>query len=177
MSEQIKKHPFTFTLGEGPFRFVGTFDLGAAIRHQEAFGDSRMAFASAPKLERGMGTCAHCNHAILNICIIQRGDGLLYGVGSDCVSKAAAEGDVGALAEMERSLRNAARDKRRAREQAKCAELRPAFESALNKLSALPHPTAYYAEQGKTLADYYSYVARDSKSMQGAIKRAAGIAA
>jgi hypothetical protein len=37
---------------------------------------------------RGLGTCAHCNHAILNIYIVSIGDGQLFGVGSDCIEKA-----------------------------------------------------------------------------------------
>ncbi len=103
-----KRHPFSYTLGEGPFQYVGSFDLGQRIASiNNGTHDTNSAFADAPHLEAGMGTCAHCGHAILDIRIIRRGDGKLYGVGSDCVLKTGAEGDITAISKMERDIRHA----------------------------------------------------------------------
>jgi hypothetical protein len=171
---QETKHPFVATLGEGPFAFVGTYDIGAALAHQQAFGSTEQAFRDAPRLEAGMGTCAHCGHAILTVCIIRRGDGKLFGVGSDCVFKAAHGGDVSALSALEKQLREDAKKKRQDREARKIAEMKPRFETALEKLRTMPHPNDYFAAKGKTLADYYLYCPKNSKNMGAAIK-AAGV--
>lgn len=85
--DQVLTHPFQKTIGPGPYKHCGSYDMGAALAHQQAFGDTASAFRDAPRLVAGMGTCAHCGMAILNIQIIERGDGKRYGVGSDCVLK------------------------------------------------------------------------------------------
>lgn len=38
-------------------------------------------------VERGIGSCAHCGHAIINCYIVQIADGKRFGVGSDCIEK------------------------------------------------------------------------------------------
>lgn len=119
--EQVFIHPFQNTIGPGPYRFVGTYDMGAALAHQQSFGDTAAAFRDAPRLEAGMGTCAHCGQAILNICIVRRGDGKLYGVGTDCIMKT----DDGKLVDAVKLEKNRiAREKRAAkREAARLARL------------------------------------------------------
>ena len=55
-------HPFYETLGPGPYRFVGCYDLGAALDPTSAanFGNMTGWLQEAPKLKAGLGTCAHC---------------------------------------------------------------------------------------------------------------------
>lgn len=119
--EQVYVHPFQNTIGPGPYRFLGTYDMGAALAHQQAFGDTWAAFRDAPRLEAGMGTCSHCGHAILNICIVRRGDGKLYGVGTDCIMKIGSGELVDAVKVEQRRI---AREKRAAkREAARIARL------------------------------------------------------
>jgi len=86
MQDEIenKIHPFERTLGLGPYKLAGFF---AMILPSEA-NQGRNNFHLAPKVVRGMGTCAHCGHAILNVFIVQIGNGECYGVGSDCIEKA-----------------------------------------------------------------------------------------
>lgn len=172
-----KRHPFSYTIGEGPYKYVGSFDLGRVIGalHSGNVAAYQNGMAAAPRLESGMGTCSHCGHAILNIQIIRRGDGKLYGVGSDCVLKVAAEGDVSAISVMERAIRDAEKKRRRDKEAAKVADLEPRFQLALSVLSKAPHPNEYFAKQGKTLADYYRYISKNSRNMAAAIKDAAEI--
>lgn len=49
-------HPFYGTLGPGPYRFVGCYDLGAAQDPNTAanFGNMRGWLADAPKLKAGL---------------------------------------------------------------------------------------------------------------------------
>ena len=174
MNEKLqKRHPFSYTLGEGPFTYVGSFDLGAVIGALNAGNVNAYnnGMASAPRLEAGMGTCAHCGHAILNIQIVRRGDGKLYGVGSDCILKVHAEGDVGKITEMERQLRLAAKKKRRDKEEALIKQLGDDYQAALAILATKPHPNEYYASKGKTAKDYYEYCSKSSKNMKAAIKK------
>jgi hypothetical protein len=89
-----KLHPFYETLGPGPYRFVGCYDMGEAMDSTSAanFGNMRGWQADAPKLKAGLGTCAHCGMAIMLICIVQVGNGDQYGIGSDCVEKCSSGG-------------------------------------------------------------------------------------
>jgi len=83
-------HPFYKAgLGEGPYRFVGCFDMGEAMNPNSAanFGNMRGWVADAPKLEAGLGTCTVCGMGIMIICIVKNAAGKLYGVGSDCIEK------------------------------------------------------------------------------------------
>lgn len=172
-----KRHPFSFTLGEGPFEYVGSYDMGAALAHQEAYGDTERAFKDAPKLEAGLGTCAHCGRGILNICIVRRGDGKLYGIGSDCILKVAEDGDVSEVSKLEQQIREDRKRKRQAREAAKISELTPQYEEIIPALEERPHPNDYFAGQGKSLADYYEYLLGGSgnagkiKHMKAAIRK------
>lgn len=88
--EPVEVHPFERTLGPGPYRFVAFFDLGAVLGALQAgnINGYNNGLAMAPKVEAGMGTCAHCGHAILSIFVIETGEKRRFGVGSDCIAKA-----------------------------------------------------------------------------------------
>lgn len=167
-----KRHPFSLTLGEGPYRYVGFFDLGEAVKHQQIHGDTTRAFANAPKLVSGMGTCSHCGRAISNVCVVEIGDGKLYGVGPDCIRKVSAEGLVSAVSEMERTIREIQRQARADREKSLKESLTKDFNAALQVLENKQHPNAHFAKQGKTAADYYRYIGKTSYNMQRAIREA-----
>jgi hypothetical protein len=80
-------HPFELAgMGYGPYRFNGIHDIAEAREHamRHLGGTHR---AEHPKLEAGLGTCAHCGMAINIVCIVEDRDGKLWGVGSDCVQK------------------------------------------------------------------------------------------
>lgn len=170
-----KRHPFSYSLGAGPYRYVGFFDLGRAIAAvNNGTMDTAHAMQDSPRLEAGMGTCAHCGHGILNIFIVRRGDGKLYGVGSDCIMKVSSEGDVSDVSKMEREIRRQAKIKRENLEQAKRDSLEADYQEALKVLASKPHPNSYFASKGKTAADYYSFVSKNSKNMKAAIKAGKG---
>ena len=174
--KSTRRHPFSFTLGEGPYEFVGIYDLGEALaRVTEGLCGTQDALRDAPKLEKGCGSCAHCGHGILTICIVRSGDGKLYGVGSDCVEKVNAEGDISKISDMEHKLRRLASDKRRAKNQAKIDALRPEYEKALVVLATKPHPNDYFASKGKTAADYFRFCSKNPKNMKAAIALAGAV--
>lgn len=113
-------HPFYAAgMGEGPYQFVGCYDLGEAMDPNSAanFGNMRGWVQDAPKLKAGLGTCSCCGHGIMQICIIRNRAGELYGVGSDCVEKADQDGICRDGVKAAIALRN--RAKARARREAK----------------------------------------------------------
>jgi hypothetical protein len=78
-------HPFERTLGQGPYKYVGFFEI-----NKQAGAMGRPYFDPSlvhPNFKTGAGTCAHCGHAILNIYQVMTGNGEVYGVGSDCIEK------------------------------------------------------------------------------------------
>lgn len=163
MEASQKHHPFAATLGPGPYKYLGSCDLGAA----KAKGD----YSGLPKVERGMGSCSHCGHAIMTVCIIQTGDGKRYGVGSDCVLRVNEGGStVVDSARLAADMKAAAREKRYIRAQAKIESLQPAYEAALQFLQNWPHPNEYFAKQGKSAADYFRFISKTPKNMLAAIK-------
>lgn len=155
-TQKIETHPFERTLGIGPYRFVGTFDLGACIAALQAgnVNGYNNGLAMAPKIERGMGTCAHCGHAITLICIVKTGDGKLYGVGSDCIAKVGLP--VREMTKLERAKADRAKAQRQARKAKKGDAARAELAELLkdDRMTQLPHPSI----GGLTLADYASWV-------------------
>lgn len=85
--KEVAVHPFERSLGAGPYKFVGMFEINlAAGAMGRAYYDQSLVHK---RFVRGAGTCAHCGHAILVVCQVQIGNGDVYGVGSDCIAKVA----------------------------------------------------------------------------------------
>lgn len=127
-------HPFLEAgMGEGPYTYVGNYDMSEAMNPDSAanFGSMTGFLKDAPKLKAGMGTCACCGMAIMNICIIRDGNGDLWGVGTDCVEKT---GDAGIVKQALAASALRAKAKRRAAVAKKAAAKweagRPAREAA-----------------------------------------------
>lgn len=132
-------HPFFETLGLGPYRFLYCYDLGEAMNPNSAanFGNMRGWAKDAPKLKAGLGTCAHCGMGISIICVVQTGDGSLYGVGSDCVEKCDHEGAFrGAKAAIALRRKRKAQAAREAKRKAKWEAERPERERKQAELLA-----------------------------------------
>lgn len=141
-------------LGVGPFRFVGMEEK--AISYPD--GTSQAA-----------GTCQYCGTG--NCYWIQSADCRKFYVGSDCVGHLGDEKLVAVVMSAERKRKNAQaaarRDaKRKAEREAQRAEVErrmPEYTAALSALESRPHPTEYFANQGRTMADYFRYFERDSR--------------
>jgi hypothetical protein len=111
------------------------------------------------------GTCQYCGNGIRYCYWIQSADGRKFYVGSDCVNHLGDTKLVAIVESKERARKNAAararaEAKRIAAAEAEAREVAarlPEYRAAVNALDALPHPTAYFAAQGKTRADYFRY--------------------
>ena len=166
---QVEIHPFQRTLGDGPYTFVGTFDLGSIVAALQAGNVDAYnnGLAMAPRLEAGMGTCAHCCHAISFICVVKTGDGKLYGVGSDCIAKVGLP--VKELTKLEKQLRDRAKAKRAAARVAKGNKARNEVSSLIlthgDAMKAIHHPSSRKdipMENGRSLLSYAEWVVEHS---------------
>jgi len=150
-------HEFERTLGKGPYRFIGMFTISLeAGRMGRPYYDERLVH---PKFVRGAGTCAHCGHAILNVCQVQIGNGDVFGVGTDCIAKVGLPAHE--LSKIERAQKDHAKALRDARKAKKGDEARETIKNLITneaKLSKLPHPNVFHASKGLTLRDYADYV-------------------
>ncbi len=164
-----KTHPFLRTLGTGPYKIV---DFFALVIPSEA-NHGRNNYDMAPKnLKKGVGTCAHCGHGIINNYIVQNGIGERFPVGSECVEKTSSSGDIQNLSgfqkhqkEMKRKAGQERRERQRLKLKEECEKL---VKDNEYKLAALPHPikndyckdlSAYaycsnYLQAGHTLNGY-----------------------
>lgn len=156
MNTETALHPFYQTLGPGPYRWVGCYDMVEAMNPNSAanFGNMRGWLADAPKLKAGLGTCAHCGMAIMQVCIVQTGNGDLYGVGCDCVEKCSTGGiwkGVKAAIALRRKKKNQAR--REAVRQAKWEAERPERERRIAEQQAA-HAVELAKRKAETLGRF-----------------------
>lgn len=155
-----KVHVFTKSgLGDAPFRFLGV--------HENVFdnGDGTT---------KGGGTCAHCGKGIRWEYLIQSTDGKKSTVGCDCILKIGDDKLAKDIAPEKLRLEREARERRA---KANFDKLLPDYQEALVKLAHVPHPNSYFANEGKTMVDYFDYMTNGStatkvKYMKAAIKRA-----
>lgn len=127
--------------------------------------------ASAPKVEAGMGTCAHCGTAITLIQIVETGEGKKFGVDSDCILKVHAEGAIDKISDMERQIRlhkrkqgQASRMRRRAALEKQVFDL---IDANLEKLATLPHPNSHMASGGHTMKDWALFHRQRAPTLNG----------
>jgi hypothetical protein len=161
-----KQHPFERTIGPGPYKYIGF----GKIHFSETFG----ARYIGPECERGCGTCAHCGTAIMNIFVIQAGDGKNYGVGCDCIAGSTLPYEVKSAAEQgrlkyERKLRDERNQKKRERQKDLDAKELHAFVSVWSTpefqdskfviaFKRQPHPNEWMAkERGLSIFDYIEW--------------------
>lgn len=157
---EITVHPFQRTLGPGPYRFVGMFTINIqAGQRGLPYVNSHEVHA---RFKTGAGTCAHCGHAILNVCQIQVGNGDVYGIGIDCVEKLGLPvRELTAIQKAEAARQKAQRD---ARKKAKGDKARDELRELIGsgQLAKFPHPSDYQAGHGMTLADYAGFIVERS---------------
>lgn len=147
-------HPFEKSLGAGPYKFVGCHTI---IKPCDAMPEGNYKQIHLPsRFVRGNGTCAHCGHAIMNVFLVEIGNGEVYGVGCDCIEK------VGLPPQEMKKVEKAAADRIKALakirkvnkvESAK-EEMIELFKTSSDAMQNLPHPSF----QGKSLLDYAVWV-------------------
>lgn len=82
-------HPFTAAgMGAPPFRFLYVASIPSPSLGEQNPTAYSNALAALPRdLVNGCGTCGHCGTGIMNIHVIQNGEGKKFGVGCDCINK------------------------------------------------------------------------------------------
>ncbi len=113
-----------FSMGVAPFTFAGVFTLPSKSLAEQNPSAYIAALREAPTLKAGLGTCAHCGMAIMNIYIVRDSAGDLWGVGCECIRHitddvAVIDAAQKAKKEAERAKRAEAAAKRREADRAK----------------------------------------------------------
>lgn len=163
-----KAHPFSYTLGPGPYRMVDFFGL---VLPSEA-NQGRNNFHLAPKgLKSGCGTCAHCGHGIINNYIVQNGLGERFAIGSECVEKCGNDGQFENMStfekhqrELKRKQGQERREKQRQSLEQECKQLVSENNERLGSIRR-----AGYVGQSDTWANYSSWYLARRRSL-GALK-------
>jgi hypothetical protein len=105
------------------------------------------------------GHCQYCGTSIVWRFYLNGIDGSTFFVGSDCVMKT---GDAGLMKVVDAEVKRRMTEARHNREDAKLAALKESMKdvNVLAKLATLPHPNAFHARNGKTLANYAIWIMR-----------------
>lgn len=164
-----KANPLSFTVGNGPFRYLGLIQIKVG-----GHGGVQV-WGSIPGV--GAGTCDHCGTGIMDNYCFENADGEKFVLGSTCIAKTQLPAPI--IDEAKREKRRLDREKRYAREKINydaAVKERVAFlEQNEPALKALPHPSDYFAKQGRTYYDYVMYVAQgSSKTIKAYLKTAKG---
>jgi hypothetical protein len=164
METKLPRHPFSQTLGVGPYRLVDFFALILPTEENQG----RNNFHLAPKnLKSICGRCAHCGHDIINNYIVQNGLGERFAVGSECVEKAGHSGEIenmSAFEKHQRQLKRQQSQERRERQRLALKEKLVALVMANSKkLDTIPFVTAHT----KTAWDYCSWYIKRNHSLGG----------
>lgn len=144
-------HPFERAgLGAAPFRFLGIEEQD--MRH----GRVVVGRGTASEVEtQAGGTCAFCGNFILVMCRVESADGRRFHVGSDCVEKV---DDTALRATVKRAVAKRRNAQRREREAARIAAAKAMLPQVRDAIAAEPHPLAWRAEKGDTLADWCDWM-------------------
>lgn len=135
-------------LGKAPFHFTGNV--------------TEKTFCACPGAPVQSGsTCDYCGTCIRYEFWVRSSDGLEFKTGCDCIHKTGDRGLIQQISAAERKLRDvknaAARDRKIARLNARIAAARTILPTVEGRLASQPHPTSYFAGQGRTLLDYVNW--------------------
>ncbi len=166
METTQKRHPFSYTLGPGPYTFLDIFTL---IIPSEING-GKNNFDKAPK-GCSIGTCAHCGHGIIYNFIIKTGENKLFAVGSDCIENIGLGGDFTNATVIEKRMkletRKRGQEQRERRRIKQAQELFIRIEKNKPLLMSLQHPSSFHST--KTAYDYCLYIYRNGHVSIGGI--------
>lgn len=155
-----KRHPFSYTLGPGPYRFVRLVTIQVGAYGTQVSGKT-------DDVEFGIGTCAHCHHAIMNCYIIETGDGKKFGVGSDCINKLPSDGQFTNLSDFEKKVRDEKRKKGQESRERQRLKLRDEIVKLVNDnakfLDTIPFVRAYT----RTAWDYCAWYIKTERTLGG----------
>jgi hypothetical protein len=144
--ETATAHKFELAgLGKAPFHFTG-------VVTEKTY----QACQGAP-VQPG-SSCDYCSTGIRYEFWVRSADGHEFKVGCDCIHKTGDRGLVQQISAAERELRKkkntAAKERKIARIATRVAAAKEKLPLVRGTLSSQPHPSKYFADQGKTLLDY-----------------------
>lgn len=157
-------------LGLAPFRYLG-------MKGQEiAYGQAVIGHAGGCAITtKPGGTCDYCGTYIVNMFRVGSADGKEFIVGCDCIMKVDGAGSrVANLTQLEIDVKNHKREVKQRGEAVQIAAARAALDSGA--CSDQPHPIAYHADNGLTLADYCRWLL-DNAGRSGQMRACRMIAA
>jgi hypothetical protein len=153
------RHPFAH-LAPGPYRFLGLETYEAREEKNRDAERDGLVFTT----NLCGGSCDHCGTSIWDVYRFAGSDGTRFKLGSSCVLRMLEPSPEHrhdpAIAKARAAIRKAAAAKRHARDAVKIQALVAAMAdpAAVARLAAYPHPNAYRAERGETLADHVTWV-------------------
>lgn len=155
MKNNGPSHPFEIAgLGKAPFSYVG-------MVHQDIrYGQAVVGMAGGiPITTAPGGSCAYCGTYIVNMFNVMSADGRVFHVGSDCIYKVAETAQDAATTKIATKVKADLAAQKASRTAKKAVEARAFFAAPETQahLASKPHPTAFYAGQGKTLKDYHDF--------------------
>lgn len=146
-------------LGKSPFRFTGKV--------------TEKVFCVPGGSPKAGSSCDYCGTGIRYEFWIESTDRRTFKVGCDCVHKTGDRGLIKQIGEAERKLRDLknarAKEAKKARLSAKIENAKGLFSSVRGTLASAPHPSAYFASQGRTLADYVQWCFDNGAGARAAI--------
>lgn len=159
--ERATTHCFELAgLGTAPFEFTG-----------HVTENTYCACPGAP-LQPG-GTCDFCGTGIRYEFWVRSAAGNEFKVGCDCIHKTGDRGLIQQISAAERKLRDAKNAAAKARKIAKLTQRIEAAKTLLptviGTLASIPHPSSYFADQGKTLLDYVRWCFANSAGERAAV--------
>ncbi len=155
--DEIEKSVHCFEhagLGKAPFTYVGMIEQNKS----ESLFDSGMvsigSIGGCSIETKPGGTCDYCGTYIVNMFRVRSSDGKTFKVGCDCIEKCGDEGIIHLVRE------DVKKHKKRIADLKKEGKRRADLETLLllpkvsGKLAGDPHPSDYFARDGKTMLDY-----------------------
>lgn len=157
MSETQTIHCFEAAgLGKAPFTYEGMVDQDISYGQRNIGTIGGVQISTKPG-----GTCDYCSTYIVNMFRIRSADGKTFKVGCDCLMKT---GDAGLIQRVKKDVSEMERKKRAQKKIDKEAVAKAQCEALLSVpavcgvLAEQPHPSAYFANEGKTKLDWAKYM-------------------
>jgi hypothetical protein len=134
-------------LGKAPFYFTGTM--------------TEKVHCVPGGIPRAGSSCDYCGTGIRYEFWVESSDSKTFKVGCDCIRKTGDAGLIKQISAAERKLRDvknaAARVRKAERIAARVEAAMSLLPTIVARLSEKPHPTPYFASEGRTLLDYVKW--------------------
>lgn len=154
-------HPFAH-IAPGPYKFRGLQNTEDRALIQATRESEGLSFTT----NLCGGSCDHCGTAIFNVFFFEGANGKRFKVGADCAEKAEEEIEGKLPTRSLAAARLAAKEARNAKARERAAAKRKSTAARAAELlaergelaRAQPHPLAWRAERGDTLADWCAWM-------------------